>query len=52
MIIKAIKKWNIDIKSSLFIGDQITDKQASVKSGLKFFFKNDNSLYKQIREIL
>ena len=52
MIIKAIKKWNIDIKSSLFIGDQITDKQASVKSGLKFFFKNNNSLYKQIKEIL
>ena len=52
MIIKAIKKWNIDISSSFFIGDKETDKSAAQKSKIKFYFKNNKSLYKQIKKIL
>ena len=52
MFLKAIKKWNIDTSSSYFIGDKITDRMASDKIGIKFQFKKDKSLYKQIREIV
>ena len=52
MIIKAKKKWNIDISSSYFIGDKLTDKQASIKSNLRFYYKKDISLYKQVRSII
>jgi D,D-heptose 1,7-bisphosphate phosphatase len=52
MIKKAVKKWNIDTRASLFIGDKDTDKQASEKSGLKFFFKKDDSLYKQLKKLI
>ena len=52
MIIKAIKKWNIDISSSFFIGDKETDKIAAQKAKIKFYFKNNKSLYKQIKSIL
>ena len=52
MIIKAIKKWNIDISSSFFIGDKETDKIAAQKAKIEFYFKNNKSLYKQIKSIL
>ena len=52
MFKKAIKKWNIDISSSYFVGDQITDKQASDKCNIRFYFKKNISLYKQIKEII
>ncbi|MAR25840.1 MAG: hypothetical protein CMC50_00200 [Flavobacteriaceae bacterium] len=52
MIIKAEKKWNIDLSSSIFIGDKLTDKQAAIKSNLRFYYKKDVSLYKQVRSII
>lgn len=52
MIIKAIKKWNIDTSSSYFIGDKKTDKQAAEKANIKFYFKKNISLYKQIKGIV
>ena len=52
MFLKAIKKWNIDVKKSYFIGDKITDKVASNKANVKFYYKKQISLYKQIKEIL
>ena len=52
MIIKAKKKWNIDISSSFFIGDKLTDRQASLKSNLRFYYRKNISLYKQIRSII
>ena len=52
MFIKAAKKWNIDISASIFIGDQITDKQAAINSKIKFFFKKKYSLYKQLKSII
>ena len=39
MLLKAIKKWNIDIHSSVFIGDQITDKYAAELTDIKFHLK-------------
>ena len=36
MIMKAKKKWNIDIKNSLFIGDRDTDQKCSEKSKINF----------------
>ena len=52
MIIKAKKKWNIDVSSSFFIGDKLTDKQASSKSNLRFYYRKNISLYKQIKGII
>jgi len=52
MFLKAIKKWNINIKSSAFIGDKMTDKIAAEKCNVKFYFKKYLSLYKQIKEII
>ena len=51
MIIKAINKWNIDIKKSIFIGDKFTDKLASSKCGIKFYFKENIPLIKQLKRI-
>ena len=47
---KAIKKWNIDINKSFFIGDSESDKKASKKLKLKFYYKNEGSLYNQIKK--
>ena len=47
---KAIKKWNIDIDKSFFIGDNITDREASKKLKLKFYYKESGSLYNQIKK--
>jgi D-glycero-D-manno-heptose 1,7-bisphosphate phosphatase len=52
MFLKAIKKWNINIKSSAFIGDKMTDKIAAKKCNVKFYFKKNLSLYKQIKGII
>jgi D-glycero-D-manno-heptose 1,7-bisphosphate phosphatase len=53
MIIKARKKWNIDIKQSFMIGDKKTDLIAAKNVGLKFFYKSKKkNLYLQIRELI
>ena len=52
MFLKAIKKWNIDVNASVFIGDKITDKIAAKKSKVKFYFKNNISLFKQVKNII
>ena len=36
MIISAKKKWNIDIKNSLLIGDQDVDKLTAINAGIKY----------------
>ena len=43
---------DIDISSSFFIGDKETDKIAAQKAKIEFYFKNNKSLYKQIKSIL
>tara|TARA_B100000787_G_C16155455_1_gene278679 strand:- start:439 stop:1281 length:843 start_codon:yes stop_codon:yes gene_type:complete len=52
MIKKAIKKWNIDISSSIFIGDKLTDEMAANKSNLKFYLKKNVSMFKQIKKLI
>ena len=52
MLIKAIKKWNIDKKRSFFIGDSITDYAAAKKIKIKFYYKKKTNLYNQLKKIL
>ena len=52
MFTKAIKKWNIDINKSFFIGDKKTDFLAAKKTKIKFFYKKNVPLYKQIINII
>ena len=52
MLDDAIKKWSIIKNSSFMIGDKHTDKAAALKAGIKFFFKNKNSLNRQVKYIL
>ena len=41
MIRRIINKWPINIKKSLFVGDQITDYKVSKKSKIKFQYYKD-----------
>ena len=63
MILKAIKKWNIDQNKSLMIGDKKIDMIASKKAGLRFIKKryrkfnikiesNKQDDYGMIKEVL
>ena len=50
MILKAIKKWNINTKKSFFIGDSLSDKLAAKKSKIKFInYKEKFDLYKLVK---
>ena len=51
MIFKAVNKWNINLKKSFFIGDQITDFKAAKKAGLKFYYKENIPLLNQLIKI-
>ena len=52
MILKAIKKWNLRINDSFFIGDSISDYNAAKKIGLRFYYKDDGFFDKQIKRIV
>lgn len=52
MILKAKKKWKINTKSSFMIGDKISDKLCAQKSNIKFFYKENNNFYLQIKKII
>lgn len=53
MILKAAKKWNIDLKNSYMIGDKTSDKAAAKRVGVKFYFKRKKiDLFKQIKLII
>jgi len=45
MIIKAKKKWNIDLKKSYMIGDEKKDQKISKKLGIRFKLKRKNLFY-------
>jgi len=51
MIIKAIKKWNINKNKSFMIGDKMSDKYAAKSVNLKFIKKKYN-LFKEIKNFL
>ena len=46
MIVKAVKKWNVDIGKSLMIGDSNSDLIAAKRSNLRFVKKKYNELNK------
>ncbi len=50
MIQTILKHWYIDLKSSFFIGDQITDELCAKRSGIKFFY-SDKNFYYQVEKI-
>ena len=52
MINMAIKKWKLKKTEVIMIGDKKTDKIASKKAGVKFFYKSKINLYKQVKLIL
>ena len=51
MILKAIKKWNIDQNKSLMIGDKKIDMIASKKAGLRLIKKRYN-LMREVKKKL
>ena len=52
MILKATKKWNIDLSSSFFIGNKILDYKEAKKYKLKFYFKKKIPLYNQLKNVI
>jgi D-glycero-D-manno-heptose 1,7-bisphosphate phosphatase len=53
MILKAIKKWNIDQKRSFMIGDKKRDFLAAKGAKIKFYYKSKNkNLLDQIKTII
>ena len=52
MINQALKKWKLKKDEVIMIGDKKTDKIASKKAGVFFFYKKKISLYKQVKLIL
>ena len=52
MLIKAIKKWNINTKKSIFIGDSLTDHQSSKKMRIEFYYKTNSKLISQLKRII
>ncbi len=52
MFKKVQKKWNIDLKNSLMIGDQLTDMQFAKKAKIKGHMFKDKNLFKFVKKIL
>ena len=51
MLIKAIKKWNISTKKSIFIGDSFTDYQSAKIMKIKFYYKDSCKLISQLKSL-
>ena len=52
MIKNSIKKWNINIKESHFIGDGFADELAAKKSNLKFTYTDNKNLLYLVKNII
>ena len=54
MILKAIKKWNIDRKRSIMIGDRLKDKKAAQRAKVNQFYMKTKKidLFKLTRKII
>ena len=52
MINKAIVEMNINKNKSFMIGDKLTDLQAAKRAKIKFYYKKDFSLLKQIQKYI
>lgn len=51
MIKEITKEWDIDIKKSIMIGDQISDKISAERSGIYFEYSKNN-FYEQIKNFI
>ena len=51
MILKACDDFYIDKSKSFFIGDNLSDKLAAIKSGVKFFYVEDN-IFMQVNNVI
>ena len=51
MIENIKSNWDLNIKKSFMIGDKISDKLASQKSNIKFYYAKNN-FFKQIKFIV
>ncbi len=51
MILNALKDWQLKKRNCLMVGDKITDKMAAQRAGIKFYFKNKNPLFNQVKKI-
>ena len=51
MLIKTVKKWNINTKKSIFIGDSHTDYESAGKMKIKFYYKDNSKLINQIKRL-
>ena len=53
MLLKAIKKWSLEKKNIIMIGDKLSDKVSAKRTGIKFYYKNKKTnLDNQILNIL
>ena len=50
MILKAMKKYNLNKNNCFMIGDKTLDKMAAEYAGIKFFFREKGSLLNQIKK--
>ena len=50
MIVKILKKWNVNLKRSFMLGDKKSDELAAKRSKLYFEYVKSN-FYKQIIKI-
>ena len=51
MILKAVKKWNVDLNKSFMIGDKKIDMIAAQRSNLRFIKKKYN-LFREVKKNL
>ena len=53
MLVKAVKKWSLNKKNIIMIGDKLSDKLSAKKTNIKFFYKSRKiNLYSQVKKIL
>ena len=50
LIKNAISNWSINTNKSFMIGDKISDKKASEKCKIKFFYKKMNRLINKLKK--
>ena len=53
MLIKAMKKWSLNRKNIIMIGDKFTDKLSAKRANVKFYYKSRKvNLFFQLKKIL
>ena len=52
LIEDAIKKWKINRKKSVMIGDKFSDYLAAKRSKIKFYYKENSNFHDQVKKII